>query len=208
VKDIFHKPRSAIVLTEGAMRTMFLTKLKVATTALLLAGVVIGGAGVLAQQGKTRPPIQQPDGFLFSAEDFRGAKSLKEALEIVKQELIREGKGEYAPLLAEHLVRQATRSGIRTFEACISKAEQKNRGIKDHFMAVKPVFMKIAEEGVWPADCSFFGFYSINSRVVGAQDIRYKGFWLRLVVETPNPKGDFDKFALPILDMAYGMIEP
>jgi hypothetical protein len=133
---------------------------------------------------------------------------LKEALEIVKQELIREGKGEYAPLLSEHRVREATRSGIRTYEACIDKSEQKSQGIKDHFMALKPVFMKIAEEGAWPPNCSFFGFYTINSRVVGAQDIRYDGFWLRLEVETPKPKGKFGGFALPILDIAYGMVEP
>jgi hypothetical protein len=183
-------------------------KLKATATGLLLTGVVIGGAGVLAQQGKIRPPIQQPDGFIFSVEDFSGAKSLKEALEIVKQELIREGKGEYAPLLSEHRVREAMRSGIKTYESCIDKIEHKNQGSKDHFMAVKPVFMRIAEEGVWPPDCSFFGFYSINSRAIAAQDIRYKGFWLRLVVETPKPKGKFGKFALPILDMAYGIIEP
>ena len=187
---------------------MFLTKLNATATALLLAAVVIGGAGVQAHQGKTRPPIQQPDGFIFSAEDFSRTNSLEEALDIVKQELIREGKGEYAPLLSEQRVREATRAGIRTYEACIDKSEQKNQGIRDHFMAIKPVFMKIAEEGLWPPDCSFFGFYSINSRVVGTQNISYKGFWLRLVMETTESKGKFGNFALPILDMAYGIIEP
>jgi hypothetical protein len=66
-------PPVVIALTEGVIRTMFLTKLQATATALFLAGVIVSGAGVLAQQGKTRPPIQQPDGFRFSAEDFSAA---------------------------------------------------------------------------------------------------------------------------------------
>ena len=97
---------------------MFLTRLKVVAAALLMAGVIVGGAGVLAQQGRARPPIRQPDGFHFSPEDLAGARSLKEALEIVKQELIREGKAEYAPLLSEERVRKATRAGCSETTRC------------------------------------------------------------------------------------------
>jgi hypothetical protein len=54
-------------------------------------------------------------------------------------------------------------------------------------------------------NCSFFGFYTLSSPV-GGKSITYDGFWLRLLVDTP--KGKFGGFALPILDMAYGKVEP
>jgi len=200
-------PTVVIALTEGVMRTMSLAKLKIAATALLVTGLVVGGAGVLAQQQKkTRSEdLQWSREYRLTDKDFEGIKSLKEALEVVKQKLIRNGKAEYAPLISEQRVREATRSGIRNYEPYLDKAERQNAGSKDYFIEVKPVFMKIAEEGAWPPNCSFFGFYSLNSRVIEGKSAMFDGFWLRLKVETP--KGKFGGFALPIVDMAYGKIE-
>jgi len=202
-------PTVVCVLTEGVMRTMSLAKLKIAATALLVTGLVVGGAGVLAQQQqKTRSEdLQWSREFRLTDKHFEGIKSLKEALEVVKQELIRNGKAEYAPLLSEQRVRDATRSGIRNYEVYLDKAERQVAGSKGYFIEVKPVFLKIAEEGAWPPNCSFFGFYSINSSVVDGKSIMYDGFWLRLKVNTLKPKQKFGGFALPILDMAYGKIE-
>ena len=83
-----------------------------------------------------------------------------------------------------------------------------NPGSKDYFIGtVKPVFVKIADEGAWPTNCSFFGFYSLNSPVLANKSVRYEGFWMRLQVDTPTPKGSFGGFALPIVDLAYGKLE-
>lgn len=130
---------------------------------------------------------------------------MKEAVETVKQELIRNGKAEYAALISEQRVREAMQKGIRAYEAYLDKGEQLNPGIKEHFLvAVKPIFMKIIEEGTWSPNCSFFHFYTL-SETVGNKSLSYDGFWLRLQVETPKEK--FGAFALPIIDMAYGKFD-
>jgi hypothetical protein len=66
--------------------------------------------------------------------------------------------------------------------------------------------MKIIDEGTWPPNCSFFGFYTLTS-TVGGKSVNYDGFWLRLKVDTATPKAKFGGFALPIMDMAYGKLE-
>ena len=50
----------ALALTEGALHTMFLTKLKAASTSLLLFGVAASGAGVLAYQSPAHDADPQP----------------------------------------------------------------------------------------------------------------------------------------------------
>jgi RNA polymerase sigma factor (sigma-70 family) len=47
---------SAAALTEGVLRTMFITKLKTAAAALLAAGAIASGIGLCAYQGPTRSP--------------------------------------------------------------------------------------------------------------------------------------------------------
>jgi hypothetical protein len=158
------------------------------------------------QREKTRPRASRPPGqFDLSAEDFSGVKTLKDAVEVVKQELFREGKAEYVSLLSEQRVRDAMQTGIRAYEAYLDKSEKVNPGSKEHFIgAAKPVFMKIIEDGTWPPNCSFFGFFTLTS-AVGGGSVNYDGFWLRLKVDTPKER--FGGFALPIMDMAYGKIE-
>jgi hypothetical protein len=108
-------------------------------------------------------------------------------------------------LLSEQRVRDALHAGIKTYEAYLDKAERVNPGSKEHFIgAAKPVFTKIIDEGTWPPNCSFFGFYRLTS-TVGNESVNYDGFWLRLKVDTPTEK--FGGFALPIIDLAYGKIE-
>jgi hypothetical protein len=134
-----------------------------------------------------------------------GVRTLKEAVQVVKQDLIGKGKAEYAALLSEERVREAIRTGIRSVEARLDKLEQMNPGSKDHFIgAAKPVFMKIIDEGAWLRNCTFFTFYSLGSLIDG-EAISYDGFWLRLQVDTP--KGKFAGFALSILDMSYGKFD-
>src|SRR4051794_32163354 len=96
-------------------------------------------------------------------------------------------------------------TAIRAYEAHLNEAKQINPGSNEYFNdTAKPVFMQITEEGIWPPNCSFFGFYRLNT-TVGGKPIKYDGFWLRLTMGTP--KGKFGAFALPIIDLASGKVE-
>jgi hypothetical protein len=173
---------------------------------LLAVSGLLTAAGVFAQRENTSPNTSRPPGQLdLFPEDFAGVKTLKDAVEVVRRELIREGKAEYAPLISEQRVRDLMHTGIWTYEAYRDKAERVNPGSKEHFIgAAKPVFNRIIDDGIWPPNCSFFGFYTLTS-TVGNESVNYEGFWLRLKVDTPTEK--FGGFALAIVDLAYGKIE-
>jgi hypothetical protein len=181
---------------------MTISKLKVLGAALLACVLTLGGIQTLAQQ-QSRLLVSRPTGhFGQSAKDFAGVRTLKEAVEVLKQELTQNGKAEYAALLSEERVREAMRTAIRSVEASLDNTEQMHKGSKDHFIeTAKPVLMKILEEGAWPPNCSFTSFTRLSA-TVGGKSITYDGFWLRLRVDTP--KGKFGGFDLPILDMTYG----
>jgi hypothetical protein len=148
-----------------------------------------------------RPPGQLD----LSEEDFQDVTTFEEAVEVVKRELIREGKAEYAALLSEQRVRLAVQTAIQAYEGYMDDANQTNSGSKEYFNGtVKPVFIELLAKGTWPPNCAFFGFYTLSS-AVGGKPVSYDGFWLRLKVVTP--KGKFGAFALPVVDMAYGRSE-
>jgi hypothetical protein len=135
-------------------------------------------------------------------EDFQGVKTLKEAVEVVKERLKQDGKPEYAALLSDERVRQATGTAVQSYEALLDEAETRNAGSKEYFQKeVKPAYLNVADKGEWPENCSFFSFYTLRDRRDG-RDIAYDGLGLRLQVATPNAK--FKAFALPIVDLYFG----
>jgi hypothetical protein len=135
-------------------------------------------------------------------EEFATAKSLDEAVKIVKSHLERDGKPEYAALLSESRVTETIPIAIKSYELLLIQEEKNNPGSKDYFnKVVKPIFMKIAKEGVWPKGCSFFFFYAVSDKKNG---ITYPGLGLRLDIDTPEGKIPFKGFALPIIDLYFG----
>jgi RNA polymerase sigma factor (sigma-70 family) len=210
-------PATVASLIEGVLKMTFLARLKLATA--LLSIVVAIGAGVRAGQGageiqKVDPPARQTPprrspslGQINRADvDFAGAKTLKDALELVKQELIRANRADFAALLSEERVCGALRSGIAAYETGLDEEEKQNPGCKEYFATVKPIFMKIAEERVWPPDSHFFAFFTLGGSIDG-KPIQYDGFWLRLQVGTDSSKHRYGGFAMPIIDMAFGKLE-
>jgi hypothetical protein len=131
--------------------------------------------------------------------DFTSAKSLKEALDVLRDRLARDGKAEYAALLTEERVRAAVRNGIRSYEAFASEQQAAVRGGVQVWAAVRPVFQKVADDGAWPAGCTFNWHFSQP-----AGGIVYEGFWVRLRASTPNGGG----FALPVADLYFGRFAP
>jgi hypothetical protein len=133
-------------------------------------------------------------------EDFRGVKTLQEAVEVIKDRLKQDGKSEYAALLSEERVRQATSTAVQSYEALLDTGKIQRVGSKEYFQKeVKPVCMKVADKGDWPEGCSFFSFYTLSDQRDG-RNIAYDGLGLRLQIDTPNSKG----FALPIIDLYFG----
>jgi len=135
-------------------------------------------------------------------EDFKNVKSPKEAVQVVQERLKQDGKAEYAALLSETRIRKAIRTAIQSYEARLGSLEKGSPGTKEYFeKEVKPVFLKVADEGQWPEGCSFSSFYTLTERRDG-EEIVYDGLGLRLQVETPRAK--FKGFALPIVDLYFG----
>jgi hypothetical protein len=135
-------------------------------------------------------------------EDFRNVKSPKEAVEVVQARLKQDGKAEYAALLSETTVREAIRTGIQSYEARLDTQEKRTPGSREYFeKEVKPVLLKVADEGQWPERCSFSSFYTLTEQLDG-KNIAYHGLGLRLIVETPKAK--FNGFGLPIIDLYFG----
>lgn len=145
---------------------------------------------------------QRGVGQSLSPKDFEGIKSLKDAIEVVKERLKHDGEAEYADLLSETKVREAVRTAVRSYEALLEKEEKRHPGSKEYFeKEVKPVCQKIASTREWPPDCSFFSFYSLG----GGNGIVYDRLGLRLRIETPKAK--FQAFALPVVDLYLGRFE-
>jgi hypothetical protein len=135
----------------------------------------------------------------LSRKGYENVTSLKDAIEVVKKQLILDGKAQYAALITEDRVRDGIRTAISGYEAMPAKNGKPAPGTTDHWIKeVKPVYLKVADKGEWPASCTFGGFY----KLVGRGGVPYDGLGLRLYAERPNaPPGHF---ALPILDLYFG----
>ena len=128
--------------------------------------------------------------------------TLKAAVDVVCDQLKRDGKPKYAALLSEQQVKDAIRSAVRSYEATMDEQEKRNAGTKAYFETeVKPVCLRIADEGVWPTGCSFTKFYTLTDRRHGGE-IAYDGLGLRIEIVTP--KSPHQGFALPIVDLFFG----
>src|SRR5260370_42024563 len=94
-------------------------------------------------------PVRSSD---LSATDFENIKTLTEAVEVIQQRLKHDGKPEYAALVTEPRIREAVRTGIKSYEALL----EKRPGDKEYFRnTIKPIILKIAVDGTWQHGCSF-----------------------------------------------------
>jgi YD repeat-containing protein len=110
---------------------------------------------------------------------------------------------EYAALITESRVREAIRTAVKSYEAHhLEKEDQKRPGDKEYFRnTIKPIILKIADDGTWQQGCSFSCFYTLTDRR-GESEVAYHGLGLRLEVRTPDKPRQ--GFALPIIDLYYG----
>jgi hypothetical protein len=132
----------------------------------------------------------------LSRKGYETTTSLKDALEVLKKQLTLDGKPEYAALITEDRVRASIRTAVRGYEDLPAKDGKPAPGTTDRWLKeFKPVYLKVADKGEWPAGCAFGGFYTLKDG-----DILYDGLGLRLHVETPTGR----RFALPVIDLYFG----
>lgn len=139
--------------------------------------------------------------YLRSAEnndEYKTAKDLNQAVKICKQQLMKDGKPEYAALLSEQKVRQAIHSAVISYEKLLASKDGQALDAKYFHDMIKPICLKIANSGLWLRNCSFTKFYLLTDK----SGFAYECFGLRLEISTPGAKGD--GFGLPILDLYYG----
>ncbi|HKQ52867.1 MAG TPA: hypothetical protein VJT74_10895, partial [Pyrinomonadaceae bacterium] len=105
--------------------------------------------------------------------DYSRAGSLKEAVEICRRGLEADGHEDYARLVTEERVRAAIKVALESCKHLLEKRSmpygedypwardkevEKEAG---HFEeVVKPVYLRIADEGSWPQGTSFFYYLS------------------------------------------------
>jgi len=141
------------------------------------------------------------------SDDFKGIKNASDAVKLAQKHLVDAGKPEYAALLTEERVRAAVKNAVKSYELTAMEITDKRfPGTREHFeMEIKPVCLKVAEKGEWPAGCSIDAYFTLTDERNG-EKITYDGMGLALQIETPNSK--FKGFALPVLMLFYGRIEP
>lgn len=138
----------------------------------------------------------------LSRQGYENVTSLKDAIDVVKKQLTLDGKPEYAALITEDRVRDGIRTAIKSYEALPAKDGMPAVGTTDRWLKeIKPLCLKVADNGEWPPDCAFDGFY----RLVDRKQIPYDGLGLRVFVGTPKAKRA--GFALPIVDLYFGRFE-
>jgi hypothetical protein len=162
-----------------------------------LAGVV---ATILIVPFAIAGPFRKTD-------DFKGILNAGDAVKLAQKQLIDAGKPEYATLLSEERVRAAVRNAVKSYElTAVTITEKRVPGTKEHFeKEIKPVCLRVAERGEWPPGCSLDAYFALEDERHG-EKIAYDGMGLRLLIETPNSK--FEGFALPVLMLFYGRVEP
>jgi hypothetical protein len=117
---------------------------------------------------------------------YERVSNLDEAAAVLRSQLIADGKPELALLLNDDQLRYAIRKMTESFEPRINKkAEWTER--------IRPLCVKMADEGYWPPGSSFDGFYRLTEN-----NVTYDGLGLRLNVA----KASFS--ALPVVNVWFG----
>lgn len=134
---------------------------------------------------------------------YEQAHSLDEDLAILRQQMVKDGLEDYLPLITRARFQAAIRAHLRIMDALsdtVSKADPAARAYLNSIKeAAKPIFGRIADEGIWPQGTKFSYFTLLRT---GHGDI--DGLWIRLKIEVKPANGDPTEYALPILDLSYG----
>ena len=127
------------------------------------------------------------------------AKDLRDAIDQCRAQLERTGNTEYAALVTEKHVKEALRQAVKDYELWLS--QQPGPAAADAKYSteiVKPLALRIADDGVYPEGCVLSWFPDALEGRANAK----RGFHLRLMVVTPEAR--YPGFAFPLLDVTFG----
>jgi len=141
-----------------------------------------------------------------ATEKFKTARTIEEAIDIMHAKLRMDKKSEYVGLLSAARTRAAIRTAVQSYEVnALAISERRFPGTMQHFEDnVKPVMLKLADDGIWPKGCSIDAYYSLVEKHDNAE-LTYEGIGMSLQIETPTAK--YKGFGLPILMVFYGRVE-
>jgi hypothetical protein len=130
---------------------------------------------------------------------YEHVSNLDDATAVLRSQLIVDGKPELALLLNDDQVRYAIRKMIASFDDYIDEgtgpAFVKKRA--EWTEKIRPLCLKMADEGHWPPGSSFNGFYHLTQ-----DNMAYEGLGLRLNI------GGASFSALPVVDVWFGRLPP
>jgi RNA polymerase sigma factor (sigma-70 family) len=134
------------------------------------------------------------------AQRYAGASTLQNAVGILKDKLNREGKSELAEWLTAPKARRTIRAGLQAYESYLRRVGEPQL-LREQFEIVKPLCLQIADDGSWPADCSF----SATSKVETRDGIAYDHHQVHLVLEGTD-RGKPFPFGILVLDVFSGPV--
>lgn len=144
--------------------------------------------------------------------DCSNVRSLREAVARCCDSLRSSGKSEYAALVCERRLRSAILTAIDSYRSYIKSAGETYGAdfpwVRDEFVEkqaayfetlVRPILTEIADAGSWNDFATLTYFLSRTDD----GNVTYDGISLRLEIMTPM--AEFTSFAVPVLDLYYGM---
>jgi hypothetical protein len=179
----------------------------------LRALITRNGGEVVAADRLLSPLDAPPEGFPLGKsgklaapspgfpQRYAGAKTIGNALGILKSSLNRGEQSVLAGLLTESKARQTVRAGLANYENYLRRAGEP-QAQRDQFEIVRPALEQIALHGSWPADC----WFTTTDRLEARDEITYDHLQVNLNIESLD-RGKSFVFTVLMLDVFSGPVE-
>jgi hypothetical protein len=175
--------------------------------------ITCNGGEIIAADRLPSPSEPPPEGFPLGKagklatpspgfpQRYAGAKTLGNALGILKDHLSHDDKRLYAEFLTEERARKTIRSGLANYENYLRRAGEP-QAQRDQFEIVRPTLEQIAVQGSWPADC----WFTTTDRLEARDGITYDHLQVNLNIESLE-RGKPFVFTVLMLDVFSGPVE-
>ena len=149
----------------------------------------------------SEPESPSGTGLPTDAQGYAGARTLGNAVGILKVRLNREGKSELAEWLTEQRARRAIHAGLQTYETFLRRVGEPEIP-REQFEIIRPACAQMVRDGTWPADCWFSTTFGVETR----NGINYDHHQVNLNLHGED-RGKSFSMKLLILDIFSGPVE-